>query len=197
MLWILGFLCAWCFGDQSWSSDLQCLWSCFQQDWAHPCLLYCSGCFNLLNSSVALCLVESGGNVVSNGREGCQAAFFIIICSKALQSPSRASWQWFEWLSSMHVLQALEQAICSKFGVSLYTYVNFCLNYPVLLKIKGVKSFWHTCIATAFENSSASFSSLDFFPRIVTALSFLGLCPNNYICEDLLGWVIPQAGLCP
>lgn len=24
--------------------DLQCLWSCFQQDWAHPCLLYCSGC---------------------------------------------------------------------------------------------------------------------------------------------------------
>lgn len=88
-----GLLCSWCFGDQSWGGerhllspsaacDSQCLCSCFQQNWAHPCLLYCSACFNLLNLSMAFCLVASSGNVVSSGREGCQAAFLWLFAVK-------------------------------------------------------------------------------------------------------------------
>lgn len=115
--------------------DSQCLCSRFQQSWAHPCLLCCSGWFNLLDLSMALCLVESGGNVVSSGREGCQAAFFSLLFvvkpykvhpgphGKGLSSSQACTYPLFRQWSRQP-------------AQSLHTCFNFWLNYAVLLKIK-------------------------------------------------------------
>lgn len=53
---------------------------------ARPYLLCCSAWFNLLNLSLALCLVEAGGNVASSGRAGCHSAFCFYFQQSHIQS---------------------------------------------------------------------------------------------------------------